>query len=182
MDAGVLFRPYSSLSGGEQVKVLLAALFLREGAFLLLDEPTNHLDLEGRRVVSRYLSRKSGFLLVSHDRAFLDGCVDHIMVINKRDIEVRQGSFSAWWRDKQARDDWERAENARLKREIGRAGGCRTPHCFLVRPGGGRKKGCRNSGLRPDRGYLGHKAQKMMRRSKAVEAAGRRRRRPRRGF
>ena len=120
VDAGVLFRPYSSLSGGEQVKVLLAALFLREGAFLLLDEPTNHLDLEGRRVVSRYLSRKSGFLLVSHDRAFLDGCVDHIMVINKRDIEVRQGSFSAWWRDKQARDDWERAENARLKREIGR--------------------------------------------------------------
>ena len=120
VDAGVLFRPYSSLSGGEQVKVLLAALFLREGAFLLLDEPTNHLDLEGRRVVSRYLSRKSGFLLVSHDRVFLDGCVDHIMVINKRDIEVRQGSFSAWWRDKQARDDWERAENARLKREIGR--------------------------------------------------------------
>ena len=70
--------------------------------------------------MSRYLSRKSGFLLVSHDRVFLDGCVDHIMVINKRDIEVRQGSFSAWWRDKQARDDWERAENARLKREIGR--------------------------------------------------------------
>ena len=47
-------------------------------------------------MVSRYLSRKSGFLLVSHDRVFLDGCVDHIMVINKRDIEVRQGSFSAW--------------------------------------------------------------------------------------
>ena len=45
VDAGVLFRPYSSLSGGEQVKVLLAALFLREGAFLLLDEPTNDLDI-----------------------------------------------------------------------------------------------------------------------------------------
>ena len=129
VDAGVLFRPYSSLSGGEQVKVLLAALFLREGAFLLLDEPTNHLDLEGRRVVSRYLSRKSGFLLVSHDRVFLDGCVDHIMVINKRDIEVRQGSFSAWWRDKQARDDWERAENARLKREMDR---WRMPHAALL--------------------------------------------------
>ena len=170
VDAGVLFRPYSSLSGGEQVKVLLAALFLREGAFLLLDEPTNHLDLEGRRVVSRYLSRKSGFLLVSHDRAFLDGCVDHIMVINKRDIEVRQGSFSAWWRDKQARDDWERAENARLKREIGRLEDAARRTASWSDRVEAAKKGCRNSGLRPDRGYLGHKAQKMMRRSKAVEA------------
>ena len=170
VDAGVLFRPYSSLSGGEQVKVLLAALFLREGAFLLLDEPTNHLDLEGRRVVSRYLSRKSGFLLVSHDRAFLDGCVDHIMVINKRDIEVRQGSFSAWWRDKQARDDWERAENARLKREIGRLEDAALRTASWSDRVEAAKKGCRNSGLRPDRGYLGHKAQKMMRRSKAVEA------------
>lgn len=170
VDAGVLFRPYSSLSGGEQVKVLLAALFLREGAFLLLDEPTNHLDLEGRRVVSRYLSRKSGFLLVSHDRVFLDGCVDHIMVINKRDIEVRQGSFSAWWRDKQARDDWERAENARLKREIGRLEDAARRTASWSDRVEAAKKGCRNSGLRPDRGYLGHKAQKMMRRSKAVEA------------
>ena len=170
VDAGVLFRPYSSLSGGEQVKVLLAALFLREGAFLLLDEPTNHLDLEGRRVVSRYLSRKSGFLLVSHDRVFLDGCVDHIMVINKRDIEVRQGSFSAWWRDKQARDDWERAENARLKREIGRLEDAARRTASWSDRVEAAKKGWRNSGLRPDRGYLGHKAQKMMRRSKAVEA------------
>ena len=170
VDAGVLFRPYSSLSGGEQVKVLLAALFLREGAFLLLDEPTNHLDLEGRRVVSRSLSRKSGFLLVSHDRVFLDGCVDHIMVINKRDIEVRQGSFSAWWRDKQARDDWERAENARLKREIGRLEDAARRTASWSDRVEAAKKGCRNSGLRPDRGYLGHKAQKMMRRSKAVEA------------
>ena len=142
VDAGVLFRPYSSLSGGEQVKVLLAALFLREGAFLLL----------------------------SHDRVFLDGCVDHIMVITKRDIEVRQGSFSAWWRDKQARDDWERAENARLKREIGRLEDAARRTASWSDRVEAAKKGCRNSGLRPDRGYLGHKAQKMMRRSKAVEA------------
>ena len=140
VDAGVLFRPYSSLSGGEQVKVLLAALFLREGAFLLLDEPTNHLDLEGRRVVSRYLSRKSGFLLVSHDRAFLDGCVDHIMIINKRDIEVRQGSFSAWWRDKAGPGRLGAGRECPAEAGDRTAGGCRTPHCFLVRPGGGRQR------------------------------------------
>ena len=163
-------RLFDRLSGGEKTRVNLGRLILEDTDVLLLDEPTNHLDLEGRRVVSRYLSRKSGFLLVSHDRVFLDGCVDHIMVINKRDIEVRQGSFSAWWRDKQARDDWERAENARLKREIGRLEDAARRTASWSDRVEAAKKGCRNSGLRPDRGYLGHKAQKMMRRSKAVEA------------
>lgn len=73
-----LFRSFSSLSRGEQTKALLAALFCREGRFLLIDEPTNHLDAEGRRLVSRYLNRKKGFILVSHDRSFLDGCIDHV--------------------------------------------------------------------------------------------------------
>ena len=50
-------------------------MFLKENAFLLIDEPTNHLDLEGREKLAAYLSRKRGFLLVSHDRAFLDRCV-----------------------------------------------------------------------------------------------------------
>lgn len=163
-------QSYTTLSGGEKQRVLIARALVQDTPCLILDEPTNHLDLEGRRVVSRYLSRKSGFLLVSHDRVFLDGCVDHIMVINKRDIEVRQGSFSAWWRDKQARDDWERAENARLKREIGRLEDAARRTASWSDRVEAAKKGCRNSGLRPDRGYLGHKAQKMMRRSKAVEA------------
>ena len=83
---------------------------------------------------------------------------------------MRQGSFSAWWRDKQARDDWERAENARLKREIGRLEDAARRTASWSDRVEAAKKGCRNSGLRPDRGYLGHKAQKMMRRSKAVEA------------
>lgn len=70
----VLGRPFASLSNGEQTKLLLAALFLRENSFLLIDEPTNHLDALGRKTVGRYLNAKSGFILVSHDRAFLDDC------------------------------------------------------------------------------------------------------------
>ena len=170
VDEGVLDRPFSTLSGGEQVKALLAVLFLRDGAFPLLDEPTNHLDLEGRRVVSRYLSRKDGFLLISHDRAFLDGCVDHIVALNKENVEVRQGSFSAWWRDKQARDDWERAENARLKKEIGRLEEAARRTASWSDRVEATKKGSRSTGLRPDRGFIGHKAAKMMKRSKAAQA------------
>ena len=58
------------------MRLLLALLFARENRFLLIDEPTNHLDTEARALVADYLKSKRGFLLVSHDRAFLDGCVD----------------------------------------------------------------------------------------------------------
>lgn len=116
----VLYRPFSTLSNGEQTKVLLAALFLREGHFLLIDEPTNHLDREARQLVSRYLNSKKGFILVSHDRAFLDGCVDHILSINRADIEVQKGNFSSWYENRQRQDAFERDENERLKKDIRR--------------------------------------------------------------
>ncbi|MCL2203384.1 MAG: ABC-F type ribosomal protection protein [Defluviitaleaceae bacterium] len=116
----VLTRPFETLSNGEQTKVLLAALFLNEHNFLLIDEPTNHLDINGRAIVSRYLNGKSGYILVSHDRAFLDGCVDHILSINRANIEVQRGNFSSWWENKKRADEFELAENQRLKKEIKR--------------------------------------------------------------
>lgn len=115
-----LYRPFSTLSGGEQSKLLLAMLFSRENRFLLIDEPTNHLDQLGRALVSRYLRGKKGFLLVSHDRAFLDGCVDHIMAINRGSIEVQKGNFSSWYENKRRQDAFELAQNQQLKKEIGR--------------------------------------------------------------
>ncbi len=113
-------RPFLTLSSGEQTKALLAALFVRENAFLLIDEPTNHLDETGRRQVAAYLNRKQGFILVSHDRDFLDGCVDHVMSINRADITVQAGNFSSWWQNKQQQDEWEQQQNEKLQKEIGR--------------------------------------------------------------
>ena len=66
-----LYRPFDTLSKGEQTKALLCALFAREDVYPLIDEPTNHLDQHGRELVADYLRSKDGFLLVSHDRAFL---------------------------------------------------------------------------------------------------------------
>ena len=120
LDEQMLYRPYGTLSNGEQTKLQLAVLFSRENSFLLIDEPTNHLDIRGRELVSRYLSGKKGFILVSHDRAFLDGCVDHILSINKSDIQVCKGNFSTWMENKQRQDAFELAENEKLKREISR--------------------------------------------------------------
>ena len=91
----VLYRPFDTLSNGEQTKVLLAALFLKENSFLLIDEPTNHLDVNARKIVGDYLNSKKGFILVSHDRNFLDSCVDHILSINRNNIEIQRDDKGA---------------------------------------------------------------------------------------
>ena len=118
--AEVLFRPFETLSHGERTKVMLAVLFAGEDRFLLIDEPTNHLDMEARDKVARYLNSKKGFILVSHDRRFLDACVDHILSINKMDIEVQKGTFSSWYANKEAKDQQEMEQNEKLKKEVRR--------------------------------------------------------------
>lgn len=167
-------RRFGTLSQGEQTKVLLALLFLESeasGCYPLIDEPTNHLDAAGRALLGRYLQgRRQGFLLVSHDRALLDDCCDHMLAIERRRIAVTQGNFSAWWREIQARDAREQAANQRLKKEIGRlqaAGRRAAQWSDAVEK---TKFSARNSGLRPDRGYLGHKSAKMMQQAKNMEA------------
>jgi lincosamide and streptogramin A transport system ATP-binding/permease protein len=166
----VLYRPFDTLSNGEQTKVLLATLFLKENSFLLIDEPTNHLDMNARKVVSDYLNSKRGFILVSHDRAFLDNCVDHILSINKTNIEIQKGNFSAWWENKKMQDNFELAENEKLRKDITRLSTAAKLTSDWSDKVEKTKFGTRDSGLRPDRGYIGHKAAKMMKRSKAIEA------------
>ncbi|THF76352.1 ribosomal protection-like ABC-F family protein [Cohnella fermenti] len=160
-----LDRPFDSLSSGEQTKVLLAALFLKENNFLLIDEPTNHLDMGARELVSRYLSAKSGFILVSHDRAFLDRCVDHVLSINRATIEIQQGNFSSWMENKSRQDHYELAENDKLRKDIKRLNEAAARTSQWSDEVEKTKIG---HGV-PDRGYVGHKAAKMMKRSKAIE-------------
>lgn len=165
----VLYRPFDTLSNGEQTKVLLAALFLKENSFLLIDEPTNHLDMHARKLVSNYLKSKSGFILVSHDRSFLDNCVDHILSINRTNIEVQKGNFSDWWENKQRQDNFELAENEKLKKDIKRLSESAKRTSHWSDEVEKTKNGTRNSGSKVDKGYIGHKAAKMMQRSKSIE-------------
>ena len=161
----VLYRPYGTLSNGEQTKLQLAVLFSKENNFLLIDEPTNHLDIQGRELVSRYLSGKRGFILVSHDRSFLDGCVDHVLSINKSDIQICRGNFSTWWENKARQDAFEQAENEKLKREISRLEETAREKATWS----DRTESTKIGSHVFDRGYVGHKAEKMMARSKAIE-------------
>ncbi len=172
LDEELLYRPYETLSGGEQTKLQLAVLFSRENNFLLIDEPTNHLDLQGRELVSRYLGSKRGFLLVSHDRAFLDGCIDHILSINKCTIQVQKGNFSTWQENKRRQDAFEQAENARLKKEISRLED--TVRQKSQWSDSAERKKVSTGPRQPDtpmnfRPYQGAKAEKMMARAKAIE-------------
>ena len=165
----VLYRPFNTLSNGEQTKILLAVLFLKDNSFLLIDEPTNHLDMEARDIVSKYLKSKKGFILVSHDRAFLDDCIDHVLSINKTNIEIQSGNFSSWLINKERQDSYELAENYKLKREVKRLEKTAREKAAWSDKTESTKYGTRNSGLRPDRGYIGHKSAKMMQRSKAIK-------------
>ncbi len=164
--ADVLWRSFETLSNGEQTKVLLAALFLNENHFLLIDEPTNHLDTNAREKVAAYLKKKKGFILVSHDRRFLDGCVDHILSLNRTTIEVQSGNFSSWMENFQRQQEFETAQNERLKKDIGRLQ--RAAQRTSV--WSDRIEASKYGNGPVDRGYLGHKAAKMMKRSKTIEA------------
>lgn len=164
LDEGILDRVFNTLSQGERTKVLLAILFLKSNNFLLIDEPTNHLDLEGRECVSNYLRRKKGFILISHDRMFLDHIIDHVLSINKTNIEIQKGNFSSWMQNKAYQDQFEIAENEKLLRDIHRLGESakRTAGWSDL------TEKSKFGGDVSDRGYVGHKAAKMMKRAKAI--------------
>ncbi len=165
MDAEILYRPFSTLSNGEQTKVMLAMLFSKEHNFLLIDEPTNHLDMEARNSVKEYLKQKKGFILVSHDRVFLNECIDHVLVINKTNIEVMNGSFDNWWFNKTRKDQTEQAENEKLKKDIKRLSEAAKRNESWSEKLEKSKIGEHAA----DRGFVGAQAARMMKRSKVIE-------------
>ena len=117
-DPDIMWRPMDTLSGGERTKLMLAYLFAEDGIYPLIDEPTNHLDRQGREAVASYLAGKEGFILISHDRAFLDRCTDHTLVITKSGIELVSTTFSTWWDNNEQRQESEMARNNQLKKEM----------------------------------------------------------------
>ena len=170
MDPDILLRSFETLSKGEQTKVLLAILFLRENNFLLIDEPTNHLDARSRIVVAKYLKSKCSFILVSHDRTFIDACVDHVLSINRANIEIQQGNFSSWWINKERQDNFELAENEKLKKDISRLEkSTRQSTGWSHKVESSKSRDTSQSDSKVDRGFIGHKAAKMAQRAKNTQ-------------
>ena len=85
------------LSGGEKNRLALAKMLLRDFNFLLLDEPTNHLDMNSKNILAQALAAYRGmYLIVSHDRAFLDPIVDKVYELSLAGLRVYQGNLSAY--------------------------------------------------------------------------------------
>lgn len=168
-DAEILYRNYNLLSGGEQVKILLISLFLKGNNFLLIDEPTNHLDIETRNNLVEYLKKKKGFILVSHDRDFLDKVVDHIISINNTNIDIQKGNFSSWQDNKNRQDNFELTQNEKLKKDISKLEIAAKNTAQWSDKIEKSKYNTTNSGSKVDRGYIGHQSAKMMKKSKVME-------------
>ena len=96
-----------TLSGGERTKKLLTQLLYSKKDFLVLDEPTNHLDYEGVKwLIKQIRAFKGAVVIISHDRFFLDQCIDSIMEIDQGKIINYNGNYSFYREEK-----WRRYES-----------------------------------------------------------------------
>ena len=97
-------RQTEEFSGGWQMRIALAKLLLQKPNLLLLDEPTNHLDLESRNWLEEYLSNYPyAFVLISHDRYFLDVTVNRIVEIWNKKIWIYSGNYEKYLSQKTQR-------------------------------------------------------------------------------
>jgi lincosamide and streptogramin A transport system ATP-binding/permease protein len=156
--------PFLSLSCGEKLSSELRLSFLKK-TVLLLDEPFSHLDEETRLIMAEYLSRKKGFILVSHERDLLDRCVDHILSINRDGITLTHGNYSVWATETERNERFEERANEKLKKEISRLQSAAQTNTTWAK----RVEATKYGNGPVDRGYIGHKSAKMMQRAKAVE-------------
>ena len=92
---GDVFKPVSVLSGGEKSRIALAKTLLSPKNFMILDEPTNHLDIQSRDVLIDSLRQYKGtFVVVSHDRHFLDRVANKIWYAEEKGIVTYPGTYS----------------------------------------------------------------------------------------
>jgi len=94
-----VYKPISSLSGGERSRLALAALLLERANFLILDEPTNHLDIHARETLETMLNDFDGTILfVSHDRYFIDRIATKLWIVENESISVEIGNYTDYQR------------------------------------------------------------------------------------
>ena len=90
-----VFKQVSVLSGGEKSRVALAKMLLQPSNFLIMDEPTNHLDMRSKRVLQEALQNFEGsFIIVSHDRSFLNPIVNKVLEFSRGTVKTYLGSMS----------------------------------------------------------------------------------------
>lgn len=165
LSGDIRYRPLCTLSGGERTKVMLAALFCLDG-FPLIDEPTDSLDMRGRERLAEYLRGKRGYIVASHDRAFLDGCTDHTLSLAGGVAEIVAGGYSVW----KEQNDRRVASAAEKKRSLENEAERMTVAAQRTARWADRaeqaKFGIQKSGLKADKGFVSASAARVMKRAK----------------
>jgi ATPase subunit of ABC transporter with duplicated ATPase domains len=115
-------RMFSSLSGGEKIRCLLASLFVRQSTFIILDEPTNHLDYNARKIVYEFVAGwKQGMLIISHDRELLR-LADKTVELSEHGLKLYGGNYDLYYEQKLIEDnaiqEKMQAAQSGLKRDI----------------------------------------------------------------
>ena len=172
LDPDLLWQPFNTLSGGEQTKILLALSFTDQDSFPLIDEPTNHLDETSRKQVAEYLNgHDQGYIVVSHDRDFLNQVTDHILAIENTAIHLYQGNYSTYETTKKRRDDFDRERNKKLEGQVKKLNQEKVQfHNWAAKIEARKKMGMKtqyiiNRRTRVNKAGIGHQAAKMMKKS-----------------
>ncbi|TYS15038.1 ABC-F type ribosomal protection protein [Rossellomorea vietnamensis] len=101
---GLLHKPFNALSGGEQTKVCLGLILLKNPDLLLLDEPTNHLDIGAVEWLEGFLKEYSGSVIViSHDRYFLDETINKVIELEDGEVRLYHTNYSQFVKEKEDR-------------------------------------------------------------------------------
>ncbi len=119
IDAEMREKQFALLSGGEQTRVNLARILLKDADILLLDEPTNHLDLGSIQWVEEFLGEFGGTVLViSHDRCFLDNVVKSIIELDSDGVSFYEGNYSFYAEERVRRFNSQLEKYEQQKRKI----------------------------------------------------------------
>jgi ATP-binding cassette subfamily F protein 3 len=98
-----VFKKVAVLSGGEKSRLALAKMLLQPANFLIMDEPTNHLDMRSKQVLQEALAEYEGtYLIVAHDRAFLDPIVTKVLEFSPGKVRTFPGNISEYVEKKSA--------------------------------------------------------------------------------
>jgi ATPase subunit of ABC transporter with duplicated ATPase domains len=162
-------RPVNTLSGGEKRLLKLATGFIRECDLYLLDEPTNHLDDTGIHYLIKALqSTPAAFIVVSHDRWFLDQTIEKNLEIEQRAIKDYTGNYSIFHQTKQTEIKTKLRKKEKIETEISKLKSMERKY----RTWSKRKEKQKNVRYRRDgdkksvdKGNISHKAAKLMKRS-----------------
>jgi len=161
-------RPLSEFSGGWRMRVHLARLLLQKPDLLLLDEPTNHLDIAHCVMLEEYILQKKeqryAFLLVSHDRAFIDRVADRTLYLERGSSISVEGGYSALLSHKEQTFSVRERHAEELQRKI------RQLEREIIQKKQWAQKVERTKRHNPhaDKGYIGHQSARLAKRATAV--------------